>query len=355
MSNVELRNVVKRYGDVLALDTFNLNIQEGEFISLLGPSGCGKTTALRLVAGFLTPSEGQILMDGEDLTQVPTERRNIGMVFQNYALFPHLTVTENIGFGLKEHRKPASQIKQRVGEMLELVQLQQYGDRYPAALSGGQQQRVAIARALAVSPRVLLMDEPLGALDLKLREAMQEELHQLQRELGITTIYVTHDQGEAIRMSHRIAVMSNGLLMQLGAPEEIYSRPQNKFVAQFVGRITFLSAIAGRIQGEEMEVSVAGQELWATAPLQDCGGETVTLALRPESLKLQSKSQGTTPVNALSGQIVEIIYAGNRLDVFVRLITGETLMIEVLPGTGFNQGEEVWVILDPATTTVIKE
>ena len=355
MSGVELANVVMRYGSFLALDNLNLSIREGEFLSLSGPSGCGKTTALRLIAGFLTPSEGQILMDGEDLAGVPPERRNIGMVFQDYALFPHFTVAENIAFGLRERRQPAGQIKRRVGEMLELVQLQQFGDRYPAALSGGQQQRVAMARALAISPRVLLMDEPLGALDLKLREAMQDELHRLQRDLGITTIYVTHDQGEAIRMSHRIAVMNAGRLMQLGTPKEIYNQPQNKFVAQFVGRVNFLSATASETRGEQTEVVVAGQKFHVSGmPPVDCAGR-LTLALRPESLRLQSKSQTDTAVTALPGRIVKRIFAGSRLDVYVRLINGETLIVEESPSAQVSGGEEVWVTLDTAAITVLKE
>ncbi|MBM3525134.1 MAG: ABC transporter ATP-binding protein, partial [Alphaproteobacteria bacterium] len=236
MADVVLENVSKSFGSVRAVDGFSLVVKEGELLTLLGPSGCGKTTTLRMVAGFFLPSAGRILIGGQDVTTLPPRKRNLGMVFQDYALFPHLTVADNIAFGLRERGAAKEQIRKRVGELLDLIRLPGVEGRYPRELSGGQQQRVALARALAYSPSVLLMDEPFGALDLKLREAMQVELHRILRELKITTIFVTHDQGEAMSLSDRIVVMLDGRAQQIGAPEELYARPATAFVAHFVGR-----------------------------------------------------------------------------------------------------------------------
>ncbi|WP_345250721.1 ABC transporter ATP-binding protein, partial [Pigmentiphaga soli] len=267
---VSLQQVQKRYGGATVLAALDLALHEGEFLTLLGPSGCGKTTTLRMVAGFVEPSAGRILMDGADVTRVPPNRREVGMVFQNYALFPHLTVADNIAFGMKQRGATEGERRTRVHELLELVKLQGIGKRYPAELSGGQRQRVAIARAVAHPPKVLLMDEPLGALDLKLREAMQHELRAIQKRLRISTLYVTHDQTEAMVMSDRIVVMNHGRIEQQGSAEDIYLRPSSRFVAQFVGRINFIAAAAegaGRL-------SFGGQPLAppAGAPRQAAGG-----------------------------------------------------------------------------------
>src|SRR5919109_31258 len=256
MARVVLTDVSRRFGGVTAVDGVTLDVGEGEFLTLLGPSGCGKTTTLRMIAGFLPPSRGRIVIDGEDVTRLPARRRNIGMVFQDYALFPHLTVAENIGFGLRERGTPRRRIGERVHELTALVRLTGLERRFPAELSGGQQQRVALARALAYTPRVLLMDEPLGALDLKLREAMQLELAQLQRRLGITTIYVTHDQEEAMTLSDRIAVMSEGRILQVGPPDEVYGRPRTAFVASFVGKVTLLAGTVRATHGGDCLVDV---------------------------------------------------------------------------------------------------
>ncbi len=237
MAKVRLQAVTRTYGPVTALHPTDLDVAEGEFLTLLGPSGCGKTTTLRIVAGFVPPTTGRVLFNDDDVTRLPPNRRSIGMVFQDYALFPHLTVAENIAFALVERRTPRHSIRARVSDLLDLVHLPAVADRLPAQLSGGQQQRVALARAIAHPPRVLLMDEPLSALDLKLRESMQTELRRIQQALGITTIFVTHDQSEAMALSDTIAVMSQGRVMQRGTAQAIYDRPANRFVAEFVGSL----------------------------------------------------------------------------------------------------------------------
>ncbi|MCC7275403.1 MAG: ABC transporter ATP-binding protein [Alphaproteobacteria bacterium] len=330
MSRIAFDRVVKRYGPHAALRSLSLDVAEGEFLSLLGPSGCGKTTALRLVAGFVTPSEGTIAIDGRDMAGVPPQRRDIGMVFQDYALFPHLTVAENVAFGLRERRQRAAAIAARVAELLALVQLPDLGGRYPAELSGGQQQRVALARALAFRPKLLLMDEPLGALDLKLREHMQVEIRRIQRSLGITTVYVTHDQGEAMAMSDRIAVMNRGRLEQLGPPEEIYERPQSRFVAAFVGKVSFLPVrVIGR-EGDHVRVAWAGVPLAAMpSGALPPAGAAMLVAVRPEAFVLQPEAAPADPeLNALAGLVVERVYAGNLVHATVRLDGGATVVVE---------------------------
>src|SRR5258705_7355081 len=259
---VELKGCTRDYGGVRAVDAMDLIIFEGEFLSLLGPSGCGKTTTLNLIAGFVEPTAGRIVIDGEDVTGLPAHLRGLGVVFQSYALFPHLSVFENVAFGLRERRTPSAEIARRVGETLELVQLDREGRQRPAELSGGMQQRVALARALVYRPRVLLLDEPLAALDKKLREEMRDELRAIQRSVGITTIFVTHDQAEALGLADRIAVMSRGRIEQLGPPREIYERPATRFVADFIGASTVLRARAVAAD----RVTVAG------ATLQVAGG-----------------------------------------------------------------------------------
>ena len=355
MSRVVFERVVKRYGDVTALNTLDLEVREGEFLSLLGPSGCGKTTALRLIAGFIEPTSGRVIMDRDDISRLPPEKRNIGMVFQDYALFPHLTIAENIAFGLIERGTRGSAVRNRVGELLDLVKLPGIGTRYPSELSGGQQQRVALARALAYAPRVLLMDEPLGALDLKLREAMQIEISRIQRELRITTIYVTHDQGEAMAMSDRIAVMNAGRIAQLGTPEEIYAAPKSSFVAQFVGKVNFLS---GRITGYQdgcAVVDVCGRSIHASAPRAH-PGDTVTLSVRPEHATLLSPETRATVANVVTGRVVERVYAGNLLHVLVQFDPATTFMVETRPSEGLARiGATVCVAWTAERTTILAE
>jgi spermidine/putrescine ABC transporter ATP-binding subunit len=356
VSQVTLRGAVKHYGDVVALEAFDLEVQEGEFLTLLGPSGCGKTTTLRLVAGFIDPTAGQILIDGEDVTGLPPQKRQIGMVFQDYALFPHLTIGENVGFGLKERGAPKAHIQERVEELLELVRLPGVEDRYPVELSGGQQQRVALARAVAFLPRVLLMDEPLGALDLKLREAMQYELRRIQQELKITTIYVTHDQHEAMTMSDRIAVMNLGNLIQLDGAHEIYTRPKTKFVADFVGKINFLPGQMAGEEGEWAKVEVANSTIRVPKAVGANIDGPVTVALRPEHLLVGGASNGASGNNAIKGKITDRIFAGNLLHVTVEVGDGNVLMIEAKPSDDIpGDGESVDVCWVPEHVVLLTE
>jgi spermidine/putrescine ABC transporter ATP-binding subunit len=346
VSRVTLRGVGKRYGPVVALEALDLEIQEGELLTLLGPSGCGKTTTLRLIAGFLDPTAGRILIDGDDVTNLPPQRRSIGMVFQDYALFPHLTIEENIGFGLRERRTPRADIRRRVAELLDLVRLSGVERRYPAGLSGGQQQRVAVARAVAYPPRVLLMDEPLGALDLKLREAMQVEIRRIQQTLRITTVYVTHDQGEAMSLSDRIAVLDGGRLVQLGTPAEIYAQPRTRFVADFVGKINLLAARrVGEADGWDV-AEVAGAKLFVPRAAAGTGG-SITLGVRPERLALLRPEADPGARNAVRGRVSRQSFAGNLLHVTVDLGDGVLVVVETRPGeAGCQVGDLVQVAWD---------
>ena len=253
---LELKNIKKNFGETDVLKGITLSIQKGEFLTFLGASGCGKTTTLRIIAGLEAPEEGQVLLEGKDVTDLPPNRRDINTVFQNYALFPHMNVEANIGYGLRIQKRPKAEIRDRVKNMLELVQLEGYEKRMPAELSGGQKQRVAIARALINSPKLLLLDEPLGALDLKLRRTMQTELKRLQKKLGITFLYITHDQEEAINMSDRIVVMREGMLEQIGTPDEIYNHPKTAYVADFVGNANIIEGVVEEIGQEKILVQI---------------------------------------------------------------------------------------------------
>ncbi len=331
MSRVLLSEVTKKYGDVTALHALDLEIREGEFLTLLGPSGCGKTTTLRLIAGFIQPTAGTIFLGDDDITAVAPQHRKIGMVFQDYALFPHMTVRENIAFGLQERRYEKHRIPERVDELLELIRLPDMGDRYPAEVSGGQQQRIAVARAVAFPPRVLLMDEPLGALDLKLREAMQIEVRRIQRELSITTVYVTHDQTEAMNMSDRIVVMNDGVIEQLGTAEEIYGRPASRFVAGFVGQINLLS---GRVVGEEGDsvvVDAAGARIRASKQDAVRRDAEVSIGIRPELFRAMTDGDTLSGMNVLDGRIAGRTFAGNLLHVFVDIDDDTRLVLEARP------------------------
>jgi putative spermidine/putrescine transport system ATP-binding protein len=344
MARVTLTDVTRRFGGVTAVDGVSLDVREGEFLTLLGPSGCGKTTTLRMIAGFLPPSRGRIFIDGADVTRLPARRRNIGMVFQDYALFPHLTVAENIGFGLRERRAPRARIAERVRELLALVRLPGLEQRFPAELSGGQQQRVALARALAYTPRVLLMDEPLGALDLKLREAMQIELAQLQQALEITTIYVTHDQEEAMGLSDRIAVMSEGRIVQVGPPDEVYARPLTPFVANFVGKINLLAGTVRAMHGRECLVDV-GEERpiagWSHASL--ALGQPVQVALRPEHLSMR-RGADASPATGAAAVVERRRFLGNLSHYFVRTPAGHRLLVETRGAEDSAKvGDSVWI------------
>ncbi len=287
---VELANVTKQFGEFTAVNDITLNVRDGEFFSLLGPSGCGKTTTLRLIAGFEQPTLGEIFIHGQPVAGIPPYKRPVNTVFQNYALFPHMTVAQNVAFGLEMKKVPKAEIEERVNNALELVQLPHLRDRKPKQLSGGQRQRVALARALSNRPEVLLLDEPLGARDLKLRKAMQFELKQIQAEVGITFIYVTHDQEEAITMSDRIAVMNDGVIQQIGAPREIYDHPANRFVADFIGETNF---ITGRVAetGDFATVDIGAPVLGTADGRNLSPGQEVTLAIRPEKINLYPQGE----------------------------------------------------------------
>jgi len=327
---VELRNVSKRYGEHAALDEFSLEVRRGEFLTLLGPSGSGKTTLLRLVAGFELPEEGQVLIDGRDASTLPPYRRNVNTVFQHYALFPHLTVFRNVAFGLEQKNLAPETIRKRVQAILEMVELPGKEDRYPQHLSGGEKQRVALARALVLEPAVLLLDEPLGALDQKLRQQMQVELKRLHARLGITFIFVTHDQEEALVMSDRVAVINQGRLEQVGTSEEIYERPRTRFVAEFMGVENFfaVSCVAHTPQGTRFETE-NGQALWASNSTDLPQRCAATLAVRPECVQLTHypPSGNGSPLNLLEGELVESIYEGGRRRWAVSVSGGQRVMV----------------------------
>lgn len=330
MSRVILKKVKKSFGDFVALHELDLDIQEGEFLTLLGPSGCGKTTTLRLVAGFIEPTNGSILLGDQDVTQVAPQHREIGMVFQDYALFPHMTIADNIGFGLKERRYPKNDINERVRELLDLIRLPEVHDRYPAEVSGGQQQRIAVARAVAYPPKVLLMDEPLGALDLKLRETMQIELRRIQQELAITTIYVTHDQIEAMNMSDRIVVMNAGRIEQMGGAEDIYNFPKTRFVADFVGQINLFDAVIKKETPEYLLVGIANTEIRAPLPSVKMEGG-ISVGVRPEHINLVDTAEHASTSNSLTGTLVGRTFTGNLTRLFIDVGLDKPVVVETNP------------------------
>jgi spermidine/putrescine transport system ATP-binding protein len=331
---VVLVDLVKRFAEVTAVAGINLDMPSGEFFSLLGPSGCGKTTTLRMIAGFERPDEGQILLDGVDMAQTPPHKRNVNTVFQNYALFPHLTVAENVGFGLRYKDVSKQEARKRVADALGLVRLEGMERRRPSQLSGGQQQRVALARALILNPAVLLLDEPLGALDAKLRKALQIELKALQEEIGITFIYVTHDQEEALTMSDRLAVMSNGRVEQVGSPSEVYEEPSTTYVADFLGVSNLMSAHAvGTGSLSSARLRLGEFELAASQGDLDAVGD-VKVVIRPERVRLEES--GTTGANRVPGMVERVVYVGSIMQVFVHLAPGQTLQAWVQ-----NQGEGI--------------
>lgn len=308
--DVQLKGVRKWYGPVAAVKGIDLAITRGEMVSFLGPSGCGKTTTLRMIAGLEEPDEGEIVIRGATMNDIPTYRRNIGMVFQNYALFPHMTVYDNIAFGLAMRKKSRSEIAAQVKEVMSLVRLETMADRLPSQLSGGQRQRVALARALVTKPDVLLLDEPLGALDKKLREQMQIEIRMLQREVGITTVFVTHDQEEALTLSDRIVVMDGGSIVQMGSPQEIYQRPATPFVADFIGVSNAIAAVAGERTVDWLEVSLreSGARLRASPEETAQAGQAVEISVRPENIVLgDPQAEG---YNVLQGEVSHVIYTG---------------------------------------------
>ena len=352
-ASVSLADLEKKYDRTNAVDGVSLDIRSGEFLTLLGPSGSGKTTTLMMIAGFETPTAGDIAIDGTSVVAMPPYKRNIGMVFQNYALFPHLTVEENIGFPLKQRGVAKAERAKLVGQALELVQLPGYGARYPRQLSGGQQQRVALARAIVFQPRLLLMDEPLGALDKQLRENLQLEMRRLHADLGITFIYVTHDQEEALTMSDRIAVMNDGKVAQVGRPEDLYDRPSNRFVAGFIGESNFLPAV---VRGMEEDVVVAeceGVLIRALCPGRPTSGAQVTLTTRPERLRFADGAfNGGTPQNRMSVTVTEAVFAGERCRYLLRATDGTSIVLKEPSSAAIrrrqvgDQAEIAWSVAD---------
>jgi len=351
---VVLVDLVKRFADVTAVAGINLDMPPGEFFSLLGPSGCGKTTTLRLIAGFERPDEGQILLDGEDMAQTPPHKRKVNTVFQNYALFPHLSVAENVSFGLKYKDVSKQDARSRVSEALELVRLTGFERRRPSQLSGGQQQRVALARALVLNPEVLLLDEPLGALDAKLRKQLQIELKSLQEEVGITFIYVTHDQEEALTMSDRLAVMSNGRVEQVGTPSEVYEEPRTAYVADFLGVSNLMDAKAQGMDAQgRANVRLGEFDIAAAQGDIDALGD-VKVVIRPERVKLDEA--GTTGENRVPGMVERVVYVGSIMQVIVHLAPGATLQAWVQnegEGLPYGQGQSVSVHLPSEALRVL--
>jgi putative spermidine/putrescine transport system ATP-binding protein len=312
MSFLTLTDISKTFKDTAAVVDFNLDVTRGEFVSFLGPSGCGKTTTLRMIAGFETPTTGSIVINGEDITYRPPNRRNVGMVFQSYALFPNMTVAGNIGFGLKVTKTPTVEIQKTVAEMLDVIHLPNLGTRYPYQLSGGQQQRVALARALAIHPQVLLLDEPLSALDAKIRVELRSEIRRIQQELGITTIYVTHDQEEALSLSDRIVVMNGGRMEQIGAPFEIYNYPSTSFVASFIGQLNQLPVVVK--DASAGAVAFGSQIILTGQRIEAANGTAARLAIRPEEIKIEAAGATAAaeaiPGNRLSARVDNVTFLG---------------------------------------------
>lgn len=351
---VELRGIYKTIQDHEILHDVNLNVREGEFLTLLGPSGCGKTTLLRLISGFEEPSSGHIYIDGKDVKGLPPHQRHVNTVFQSYALFPHMTVFDNIAFGLRCQKVPAKEIHHRVADMLSMVKLQKYADRKPNQLSGGQQQRIAIARAAVNHPRVLLLDEPLSSLDYRLRKTMQIELKQLQRTLGITFIFVTHDQEEALSMSDRVVVMQDGYIEQIGTPRQVYEEPCSLKVAKFIGEVNILE---GEIIGNEAKqymVNIFGRTRAAKSARSFHTGEKVHVLIRPEDVKVWDHSEvtDTDTSDMFAGIVEEEIYKGTTVDLTVRLSNNKVVAAteffdEDDDRLEYKLGEQVWVNWTP--------
>ena len=357
-SAVHANEVVKRYGNFTALKKISLTVGHNEFFTLLGPSGCGKTTLLRMIAGFESVSEGEILLYGQQIANLPAHKRPVNTVFQNYALFPHMTILQNVMFGLEMRGMSKSSARTKSGEMLELVHLGQFTGRKPSQLSGGQQQRVALARALAPEPKVLLLDEPLSALDLKLRQAMRTELKSLQQQTGVTFIFVTHDQDEALTMSDRVAVMSAGELQQLGTPQEIYEQPANRFVADFIGETNLLDAVVERIDGKIARCRLqGGHPVECPTIATTLPGSRTHLSIRPERISL--KADGSTG-EGLHGVMRNAIYAGSNFECAVQLENGPVMWARI-PNSGvglrsvFMPGAAVEVHLEAGAARLLAD
>jgi spermidine/putrescine ABC transporter ATP-binding subunit len=354
---IDIENITKRFGSMAAISEVNLTIREGELFTLLGPSGCGKTTLLRLIAGFYAPNEGRILFDGQDVSDRPPNDRGIGMVFQNFALWPHMTVAENVAYGLKLRKIRGSEIKDRVGAVFDKVKLAGFSDRYPGQLSGGQQQRVALARALVLNPKILLLDEPLSNLDAKIRVQVRQEIRKLQKELGITTMYVTHDQEEALTLSDRIAVLNQGKVFQVGTPKDLYERPQNRFVADFIGINNLIEGLVNSVDTQQrcLQAKTDLGVLSAVFDQRFQPGDRCVLCVRPENAAVGGEAaQGC---NVVKGRITFAAYLGNTLRYDVELAPGTVFKVdmrapwhhELLP-----TGTEVSVSFPASSTVAIR-
>ncbi|MGH6761875.1 MAG: ABC transporter ATP-binding protein [Phyllobacterium sp.] len=350
---IQFDRVTKRFADFTAVNDLSLNIFNREFFALLGASGCGKSTLLRMLAGFEEPTSGRILLDGQDLRGVPPYKRPVNMMFQSYALFPHMTVADNIAFGLKQDGMSKSDIGVRVAEMLKLVKLEHFGKRKPHQLSGGQRQRVALARAVAKQPKVLLLDEPLGALDKKLREETQFELMDLQMKLGLTFVVVTHDQEEAMTMADRIAVMDKGQIKQVAPPAEVYEAPSTKFVADFIGNVNMIEGTVEKQDSSFVEIAAPnyGLTVRADTATKPVAGQSVWFAIRPEKMRLTRKKPDGAPVNAVQGELWDIAYFGDMTVYHVKLDTGQLIKAASLNAVRaveepLTYDERVWVSFD---------
>lgn len=339
---IRFENVTKRYGDFTAIDNLTLDIYEKEFYALLGPSGCGKTTLLRLLAGFEEPTEGSIFIGGEDISHIPPNKRSVNMMFQSYALFPHMNVEKNIGFGLRQEGRSKAEIKQRVDEMLSLVQLEEFAKRKPNQLSGGQRQRVALARSLAKKPKLLLLDEPLGALDKKLRERTQFELMNLQESLGLTFMIVTHDQEEAMTVASRIAIMDRGLVKQVDTPAVIYEAPNSRYVSDFIGDVNFIEGVVSSQEKTEVILKTKeGNSFILHSDTTVDVGSTMWLAIRPEKIGVSKiKPEGIT--NVLQGKVDDIGYSGNVSTYYVRIADGTTVKAQVANNRRLSARQITW-------------
>jgi iron(III) transport system ATP-binding protein len=358
-SGVRLHNVTKIFpqidkkGEFVAVNSVNLDIKDGELVTLLGPSGCGKTTTLRMISGFEYPTSGEIFIGSKDVANIPPNKRGLSMVFQSYALFPHLSIWDNIAYGLKVQRLSRNEVEDRTDKVMRLMQLDGMERRFPNQLSGGQQQRVALARAIVIEPRVLLFDEPLSNLDAKLREHMRDELRALQKRLGITSLYVTHDQAEAMAISDRVVIMKDGNLMQVGTPQEIYEYPNSKFVAHFIGKANFISGVYQGGEEKGADVLIGDTRFFAPNPggVKLNTGDDCCLAFRPESVKLMRDGDG------LPGTVTRATYFGNKIEYAVQ-IASSSLTVEIYNPQlteHFQEGESVRAVLDPDCVRVLRD